>query len=109
MTHSYISIESPTLMTSLVQICLLFKLTIMLVQWCGFRVGVVGTTFFTRFAVVIYLGMIKLSKEVGMSKRERIKYQRGRETLFFNRSKLMPQFIPVFPDTTVNKRCLGSG
>ena len=82
MTHSYISIESRTLMTSLVQICLLFKLTIMLVQWCGFRVGVVGTTFFTRFAVVIYLGMIKLSKEVGMSKRERIKYQRGRETIF---------------------------
>ena len=107
MIHSYISTESCTLMTSLVQICLLSKLTNTIVQWCGFWVGVVGTTFFTRFAVVIYLGMIKISKGVGMSKRERIKYQRGRETLFSNRSKLMPQFIPVFPDTTVKERCLG--
>ena len=64
---------------------------------------------FTGFNVVIYCGMIKISEEVGMSKRGRIKYQW--ESLFlFSQLKRLSYFvgdIHVSPNTILKERCLG--
>ena len=51
----------------------------------GFWVGVVGTSFFTGFRVLIYCWMIKISKGVGISKWGSIKYQWGRGGYMFFR------------------------
>ena len=64
---------------------------------------------FTGFKVVIYCGVIKVSKGVGMSKRGRIKYQ-GEYFFLFYRSKLISHFVAVIhvsPDTTLKERYLG--
>ena len=64
---------------------------------------------FTGFNVVIYCGMIKISKEVGMSKRGRIKYQRESFFLFYQ-FKLLSYFVAVIhasPNTILKERCLG--
>ena len=65
-------------MTNLDQVCLFSNLTAIPVQWCVFWVGVVGPQlFFAGFKVGIYWEMIEISKEIGKSKRGRIKYQGG--------------------------------
>ena len=53
--------------------------------------------------------MIKISKRVGISKKERIKYRGG---VFFYQSKLMSHFVPVFPvspHTTLKERIKDKG
>ena len=75
----------------------------------AFWIGAAGTSFFTGFRIAIYSWIIKISKKVGMSKRERIQHHEGCLFFLFYRSKLMPRFvsvIPVSPDITLKGRCL---
>lgn len=66
--------------------------------------------FFTGSEVVLYWGMMKISKELVMSKKKRgkgrVKYQRG-IFFFINQNSQFVPVIPAPPDTTLKERCIG--
>ena len=89
-------------MTNLDQVCLFSNLIAIPVQWFVFWVGVVGTQlFFAGFKVGIYWEMIEISKEIGKSKRGRIKYQGGAFFFFFINQYFLSHFVPVSSDTYI--------
>ena len=74
-------------------------------------IGVVRTSlFFIGFKVVIYWQMIKILKECEYQKEGRSNIKGAVFYFFFYQSKLISYFVPVIPvspDTTPKKRCLG--
>ena len=83
MTHGYISTESCTLMTNLGQVCIFSNLFSILVQWCGFWVGIMGTGFFYSFQYCNLLGDDQKFKRCGDVKKGEDQISKGVEKLFF--------------------------
>ena len=66
--------------------------------------------FFTGSEVVLYWGMMKISKELVMSKKKRGKGEsniKGESFFFINQNSQFVPVIPAPPDTTLKERCIG--
>ena len=88
MTHSYTSTESWTYTGSNFKPILTYAM-VWVLGWCGGN-----SSLFTGFKVVIYWGLIKISTGLMISKKERIKWQRGGPVFLFHQSKLRSLEMP---------------